>query len=468
MSEQLTASYFLRAWHDASRSSKPDDGAQSTDGESSPKALDTQKGSRGFALIGPDRLSASYPHVSKHMHDVGIVQADRPAPRKRLVYYFEVFVKNSGSPARVSVGFTSVATSPNIRHHPGWEAGSCGYYGSDGMVYRGQGEGETFGPTVAIGDTVGCGVNYATNQFLFTKNGVLIGSVEKNVEGPLFPTIGLQTEHEEVTVNFGKKPFLFYLKAYEAAYRAELRKTIDEMEIPRCHGFRMVRSYLKHYGYEETLLSFDLDTETAELVQENVSNEEADKYALSQRKGIRQMIMRGQVDDAITMLDEWFPDIMQNHLSPIFFFLHSLKFVELVRANKKTEAIVLGRIEFDKFRSVLQIEDQVQDCASLLVNEQPHKSDVRYLLEKSHRELVADAVNATILSSNPKRDEEFCAQSSLERLIRQLTTCFLARRALNMHQGEAFDLRIFLARRALNMHQGEAFDLRRFLESRNK
>lgn len=116
--EELTASYFLRAWHDASRSSEGDHGTEG-ERESSPKALDTEKSSRGFALVGPDRLSASYPHVSKHMHDVGIVQADCEAPQQRLVYYFEISVKNAGAMGRVSVGFTA-ATSINSRHHPGY------------------------------------------------------------------------------------------------------------------------------------------------------------------------------------------------------------------------------------------------------------------------------------------------------------------------------------------------------------
>ncbi|XP_075480299.1 ran-binding protein M homolog [Primulina tabacum] len=441
--EELTASYFLRAWNDASRFSKTNDGTE-LERESSPQALDTENSSRGFALVGPDRLSASYPHVSKHMHDVGIVQADRAAPWKRLVYYFEISVKNAGAVARVSVGFTS-STSTNSRHHPGWEPDSCGYYGLNGMIYRGWGEGEAFGPTISIGDTVGCGVNYGTNQFFFTKNGVLIGSVWKNWYGPLFPTIGLQTENEEVTVNFGKTPFLFDIKAYKADHRARLQKNFDVMEIARGDGFRMVRSYLQHYGYEETLRLFDTDAETKALVQENGSNEEDGNYALSQRKMIRQMIMCGQVDNAITVLEELFPQIMKNDLSPIRFFLHSQKFIELVRDDKLSEALILSRNEFDKFRSVLKVEDQVQDCASLLAYKLPHESCVGYLLEESHRELVADLVNATILSTNPNmEDEEFCTQSSLERLIRQLTSCFSERRALNMYRVECFDLRRIL------------------------
>lgn len=49
-----------------------------------------------------------------------------------------------------------------------WEANSCGYHGDDGLLYRGHGKGEAFGPTYTSGDTVGAGINYAAQEFFFT------------------------------------------------------------------------------------------------------------------------------------------------------------------------------------------------------------------------------------------------------------------------------------------------------------
>lgn len=87
----------------------------------------------------------------------------------------------------------------------------------------------------------------------------------------------------------------------------------------------------------------------------------------------------------------------------------------------------------------------VQDCSALLAYEQPEKSTVGYLLEDSQRELVADAVNAFVLSLNPSLDDrKSCLQSHLEKLLRQLTACFLERRSLNGDQGEAFHIRRIL------------------------
>lgn len=49
-----------------------------------------------------------------------------------------------------------------------WELNSYGYHGDDGLLYRGQAKGETFGPVYSTGDTVGGGINYASQELFFT------------------------------------------------------------------------------------------------------------------------------------------------------------------------------------------------------------------------------------------------------------------------------------------------------------
>lgn len=74
----------------------------------------------------------------------------------------------------------------------------------------------------------------------------------------------------------------------------------------------------------------------------------------------------------------------------------------------------------------------------MLVYERPQESNVGYFLEESQREVIADAVNAAILSTNPNNKDEL--HSRLETLLRQLTACCLELRSLNDGQGEAFSL----------------------------
>uniref|UniRef100_A0A2P2LW64 B30.2/SPRY domain-containing protein n=1 Tax=Rhizophora mucronata TaxID=61149 RepID=A0A2P2LW64_RHIMU len=205
---QDPASYFL----DLSRQSSGTPCAMEEDQqEEEPTELNTINSSGGFLVVSTDKLSIKYTSVNLHGHDVGVVQANKPAPVKRLVYYFEIYVKNAGAKGQIAIGFTN--ESFKMRRQPGWEANSCGYHGDDGNLYRGQARGEPFGPTFTAKDKVGAGINYASQEFFFTKNGAIIGTVCKIIEGPLFPTVAVHSQNEEVEVNFGQKQFALDLKA---------------------------------------------------------------------------------------------------------------------------------------------------------------------------------------------------------------------------------------------------------------
>ncbi|EYU22806.1 hypothetical protein MIMGU_mgv1a005806mg [Erythranthe guttata] len=448
--EDSIGRYFLDIWSQNSktlslRASSGTESAFEEEREESPTALDTVKSSGGFSVVGADKLSLTYPNDQLHGHDVGVVQANCPAPSKRLVYYFEISVKHAGVKGQIAIGFTTSAF--RLRRQPGWEANSCGYHGDDGRLDRGHGKGDVCGPPYTAGDTVGGGINYATEEFFFTKNGVVIGSVYKDVKGPVYPTVAVHSQNEEVSVNFGQDPFVFDLKAYEAEQRTKQQIKIENTSIPQDASYGIVRSYLQHYGYEETLKLFDIDGRNTmppiSVIPENGDSEEdsISMYALKQRNTVRRLIKSGNIDETFSTLQKWYPQIVQDHTSAICFMLHCQKFIELIRGGKLEEAIVYGRGEFDKFKDLSGFDDLVKDCAALLAYEDPSRSSVGYLLSESQRELVADAVNAMILSTNPKMtDVTSCKQSRLERLIRQVTACFLEKRSLNGDQGEAFQL----------------------------
>uniref|UniRef100_A0A6N2MAI2 B30.2/SPRY domain-containing protein n=1 Tax=Salix viminalis TaxID=40686 RepID=A0A6N2MAI2_SALVM len=445
--------------------------------ELEPTELNTVKCSGGFLVVSSDKLRVKYTNVNHHGHNVGVIQADRPAPEKRLVYYFEIYVKNAGAKGQIAIGFTN--HSFNMRRQPGWEANSCGYHGDDGNLYRGSGTGEAFGPAFTTNDTVGAGINYASQEFFFTKNGAVVGAVYKDIKGLLLPTVAVHSQNEEyvaplltsqIEVNFGKKSFAFDLKArypffcfilidffsyfsskeYERQEVMKQQMAADKISLPPIVSYELVRSYLLHNGYEETLKAFDVASKNTipsiYIAQENGFGEQHIAYALAQRKAVRQLIRNGEIDSALSKLHEWYPQIVQDEKSATCFLLHSQKFIELVRAGALEEAVHYGRIELAKFFKLPGFDDLVRDCAALLAYEQPHQCSAGYLLEESQREIVADAVNGMILLTDPNvKDAQSCLRSHLERLLRQLTVCCLERRSLNGDQGEGFHLH-----RALN------------------
>lgn len=425
------------------------------DAEALPTELNTINSSGGFVVVSTDKLSVQYTSVNLHGHDVGVIQANRPAPVKRLTYYFELKVKNAGAKGQIAIGFTN--ESFKMRRQPGWEQNSYGYHGDDGLLYRGQGKGEPFGPTFTTGDIVGGGINYASQEVFFTKNGVIVGTVYKDVKGPLFPTIAVHSQNEEVTVNFGKEPFLFDIKAYEAQERFKQQGMIEKISLPQNVSYGIVRSYLLHYGYEDTLNVFDMANNNSvppiTLPQENGFVEQDSTYALNQRKTLRQLIRSGQIDAAFSKLHEWYPQIVQDDQSPTCFLLHCQKFIELIRVGELENAVKYGRGELAKFLELEDYKELVKECVALLAYEEPSKSSVGHLLGDSQREVVADAVNAMVLSTNPDAKEtKSCLHSQLERLLRQLTACCLERRFLNGDQGDAFNLHRVLNSSKMGKH----------------
>ncbi|XP_068647186.1 ran-binding protein M homolog isoform X1 [Aristolochia californica] len=412
--------------------------------EEVPTHLNPINSSGGFHVVSTDKLSVHYTSSQLHGHDVGVVQANCPAPVKRLAYYFEIFVKNAGLKGQIAIGFT--CENFKMRRQPGWEANSYGYHGDDGLLYRGQGKGESFGPTFTSGDTIGGGINYATQEFFFTKNGKLVGTVYKDVKGSLFPTIAVHSQNEEVHVNFGQQRFVFDIEAFELEERRKQQLMIEKESLPLSLSHLIVRSYLIHYGYEETLNSFDAASRATlppvHVAQENGFTEEMEMYALNHRKILRQLIRSGEIDSAFVKLREWYPQLLQQKdTSTICFLLHCQKFIELVRVGHLEAAVNYARAELAKFFRDSPLSSLLQDCIALLAYEEPQNSPVGHFLDMVQREAVADAINITILSTNPNlKDSHNCLHSHLEKLLRQLSACCLERRALNGDQGEAFHL----------------------------
>eukprot|EP01018_Ginkgo_biloba_P024573 Gb_37593 [translate_table: standard] len=73
--------------------------------EEAPTYLNTTNGCP-FLVISIDKLSARYIGEGHHDHNVGAIQGNCPAPVRRLLYYFEIYVKDKGQHGYVSIGFT--------------------------------------------------------------------------------------------------------------------------------------------------------------------------------------------------------------------------------------------------------------------------------------------------------------------------------------------------------------------------
>lgn len=158
-------------------------------------------------------------------------RSDHPIKHQCGIYYFEMLVKAKGEDGFIGIGFCGrdnkldrlpgIAVGWNdfmhvLTYAPGWDVNSWGYHGDDGHSFEGSGTGKIYGPQFTTGDIIGCGINLVDKTAFYTKNGIFLGiafrSINTNMD--LYPCVGLRTVGEQITVNFGQKPFVFDISRY--------------------------------------------------------------------------------------------------------------------------------------------------------------------------------------------------------------------------------------------------------------
>ena len=133
--------------------------------------------------------------------NVGGVQLNRAISEEYP--YFEVRVHNVGADGAIGIGLAP--SDYPLDCQPGWLSGSIGFL-CDGCLFFGGGCGSQIHQSIAIaiGQTVGCGVDYGGGDKLevfFAIDGFRISnSLKISPQGELFPTVGINSDGAVVEV----------------------------------------------------------------------------------------------------------------------------------------------------------------------------------------------------------------------------------------------------------------------------
>jgi len=195
----------------------------------------------------------------------------------------------------------------------------------------------------------------------------------------------------------------------------------------------IIRNYLLHYGYEDTLKSF-------EATCGGMKSEPAHN-TLSNRKKLRKLILNGEIESALTMVSQLYPTLLQKFPSTVF-ALQCQLFIEWIKRTKFEEAIQCAQASLSTFRGKLseQEDKTLQDVLGLLAYENPEQSPLGHLLHIQHREAVADEVNQAILAV----EQVNMSQCTLEALLRQLVVTHNVLREESGGMGEKFEISNYL------------------------
>ncbi|KAI8891410.1 SPRY-domain-containing protein [Backusella circina FSU 941] len=258
------------------------------------------------------------------------------------VYYYEIQVNSKGTDGYIAIGLCTASSALN--HLPGYDAHSFAYHADSGNILNGNSQSKQCGPTFSSGDTVGCGINFSEKTIFFTKNGVSLGSAFSlvDVSEPLYPSVGLRTLGEDITANFGQKPFLFDIDHYIKEQQKLERKTISSVNQKsdltlKNNVDQLVLSYLIHQGYIGAAKSLENNIAyTKPPLEKNQKSPDTNNDDDLHRGTIRTALMSGDVDSAIKKVDAFYPRLFENN-EGLLFKLKCQKFIEyLAEANNST------------------------------------------------------------------------------------------------------------------------------------
>mmetsp|Transcript_40936 Transcript_40936/g.79709 ORF Transcript_40936/g.79709 Transcript_40936/m.79709 type:complete len:510 (-) Transcript_40936:276-1805(-) len=153
----------------------------------------------------------------------------------------------------------------------------------------------------------------------------------------------------------------------------------------------------------------------------------------SDREAIRKLITGGKIGDAVELLRETFPSVIDDNL---LFKMHCQQFVELMREGKSDAAIQFARGKLHAYKSLTPDENEHRcSVMGLVAYVDIENSPAAPLLSPSRRQDLAVEINAKImihLGLPP--------QSKLELLLRQLQASQEVLQECNHGMGAPFSL----------------------------
>ncbi|KAI8997559.1 hypothetical protein BDB01DRAFT_771549 [Pilobolus umbonatus] len=351
----LTPSYNSTAKSDRSQSAHPklpktDDISLETLDLRLPTSWSQEDRSKHLQ-VDSSGLNLLYIGPGKSESHAALARSNFPMRSQCGVFYFEMRVDSKGDDGYIGIGFCSATNS--LDRLPGWDVGSWGYHGDDGHSFAGSGTGQNYGPCFSTGDIIGCGVNFGEHSAFYTKNGKYLGVAFSKIDlsQPVYPAVGLRTPGERITVNFGQEPFVYDIVQYIKDQKVQLIREIttkqqlnpnDKIKDDRVQSKeildQLILSYLVHHGYTATAKGLAQNTgylsnQLYSLTEFNEQISHISKKDMDERQKIRASIISGCIDEAIQLIEMYYPGLLQEEKrgKNIQLCLKCGKFIEMMR-----------------------------------------------------------------------------------------------------------------------------------------
>jgi len=163
---------------------------------------------------------------------------------------------------------------------------------------------------------------------------------------------------------------------------------LEELRIQRADMNKLIMNYLVTEGFKEAAEKFQLESGINPLI---------DLDNLDHRIKIRDAIQNGKIQEAISMVNRLYPELLDDNRY-LFFHLQQQQLIELIRERNLEESLKFAQDHLaERGEENQEILIELERTLALLAFDEPEKSPFGDLLHPSHRQKVASEVNAAIL-----------------------------------------------------------------------
>ncbi|KIY65144.1 lish motif-containing protein [Cylindrobasidium torrendii FP15055 ss-10] len=179
----------------------------------------------------------------------------------------------------------------------------------------------------------------------------------------------------------------------------EWEKRLHEVDVSKADLNRLVMDYLVIEGYKSAAEEFSQEADIAPPVDfENIES----------RMTIREALQRGDVEDAVTRINELNPDLLDTN-DALSFHLQQQKLIELIRQGRIVDAITFAQSELaERGQKSNEFLAELERTMTLLAfgNLGPSTpTAISDLLSPAQRLKTAGEVNSAILESSSQGKE---------------------------------------------------------------
>jgi len=172
--------------------------------------------------------------------------------------------------------------------------------------------------------------------------------------------------------------------------REEWAAKLEAQHVPRADMNRLIMNYLVTEGFKEAAEKFQKESGVETAV---------DLDSIDLRIRIKELILQGQIQEAIALVNDYHPELLDNDRY-LYFHLQQQQLIELIREKQVEQALEFAQIHLaERGEENPAVLNELERSLALLAFENPETCPFNDLLHPCQRQKVASELNAAILSA---------------------------------------------------------------------